>query len=288
MRAAARLEAWTGQPRLFERRQPPPPSLWTETVAEQPPVYGERLIARGDRTYRRWEPGRSKLAAALTKERRLRPPKVGERWLYLGAANGTTASHIADLVGPDGGVYAVERSPRTFVRLLARSEQVPNLWPILADARSPGELDGLVGEVEGIYCDVAQPDQAAIVSASAAARLAVGGRLLFAVKLASLAREIPMALRAPTVQRELAAEFDWESAVDLAPFHRQHVLLSGAYRGPEGAGRRVSNPPRARLMPSRAPPAESPPSRYPRRRGGAPSRRSGPESERSGPRPWRP
>ena len=32
--------------------------------------------------------------------------------LYLGAASGTTVSHVSDVVGPEGMVYAVEFSHR--------------------------------------------------------------------------------------------------------------------------------------------------------------------------------
>ena len=32
--------------------------------------------------------------------------------LYLGAASGTSVSHVSDIVGPEGAVYAVEFSHR--------------------------------------------------------------------------------------------------------------------------------------------------------------------------------
>ena len=274
------MRPWPGQARLLLRPSPSGPTLWTEALGEPASVYGERTLARSGRQFRRFEPGRSKLAAALTKEPRLPPPRVGTRWLYLGAANGTTASHQADLLGPRGCVYAVERSPRTFVRLLSRAATYPNLWPILGDARQSEQLDGLVGAVDGIYCDVAQPDQVEIVRHAAAARLVRNGRLLFAVKLASLPGDRPVDRRAEQVERALSTDFRIDAAVDLAPFHRHHRLLAGTYLGP-GAG----PTPAARLMPSRGRPEARPPSRYPRRRGGGPFRRSGPGIERSGPRP---
>ena len=39
--------------------------------------------------------------------------KPGSKVLYLGAASGTTVSHVADLVGEEGLVYAVEFSHRS-------------------------------------------------------------------------------------------------------------------------------------------------------------------------------
>ena len=39
----------------------------------------------------------------------------GSKVLYLGAASGTTVSHVADIVGPEGMVYAVEFSHRSVI-----------------------------------------------------------------------------------------------------------------------------------------------------------------------------
>ena len=70
-------------------------------------VYGElvRTDEKGVR-WRRWDPYRSKLAAALEAggvsdglEVLLHAPSV----LYLGAATGTTVSHVADIVAPRRG-----------------------------------------------------------------------------------------------------------------------------------------------------------------------------------------
>lgn len=50
--------------------------------------------------YRVWNPFRSKLAAAILGgvDQIHMPP--GSKVLYLGAASGTTVSHVADVVGP--------------------------------------------------------------------------------------------------------------------------------------------------------------------------------------------
>lgn len=50
--------------------------------------------------YRVWNPFRSKLAAAIVGGigNIYMPP--GSKVLYLGAANGTTVSHVSDIVGP--------------------------------------------------------------------------------------------------------------------------------------------------------------------------------------------
>lgn len=50
--------------------------------------------------YRVWNPFRSKLAAAILGgiDQIHMPP--GSKVLYLGAASGTTVSHVSDIVGP--------------------------------------------------------------------------------------------------------------------------------------------------------------------------------------------
>ena len=50
--------------------------------------------------YRVWNPFRSKLAAAILGGVDKIHIKPGAKVLYLGAASGTTVSHVADIVGP--------------------------------------------------------------------------------------------------------------------------------------------------------------------------------------------
>ena len=56
---------------------------------------------------------RSKLAASVLAGVDNIHIKPGLKVLYLGAASGTSVSHVSDIVGPDGAVYAVEFSHRS-------------------------------------------------------------------------------------------------------------------------------------------------------------------------------
>src|SRR5438094_6673783 len=82
------------------------------TLSQDPgtTVYGEDIVRIGDREYRVWDPYRSKLAAAVLKGLSEVPIKPGNSVLYLGAASGTTASHVSDIVGEKGRVYCVENT----------------------------------------------------------------------------------------------------------------------------------------------------------------------------------
>ena len=99
----------------------------------------------------------------------------GMKVLYLGAAAGTTVSHVSDIVGPTGAVYAVEFSHRPGRDLLTVAKQRTNIIPIIDDARHPLKYRMLLGMVDTIFADVAQPDQARIVALNAHYFLKNGG-----------------------------------------------------------------------------------------------------------------
>lgn len=67
-------------------------------------VSEHRLIIRQDGEtkieYRAWNPFRSKLAAAILGGVDQIHIKPGAKVMYLGAASGTTVSHVSDIVGP--------------------------------------------------------------------------------------------------------------------------------------------------------------------------------------------
>jgi len=70
------------------------------------------------------------------------PP--GSKVLYLGAASGTTVSHVSDVVGPEGLVYAVEFSHRSGRDLINVAKKRTNIIPIIEDARHPHKYRMLV------------------------------------------------------------------------------------------------------------------------------------------------
>jgi rRNA 2'-O-methyltransferase fibrillarin (EC 2.1.1.-) len=88
--------------------------LATKNLTPGKRVYGERLIKWGGVEYREWNPYRSKLAAAIANGLKFVPIQEGTHILYLGAASGTTPSHMSDIVGERGLIYSVEFSPRVF------------------------------------------------------------------------------------------------------------------------------------------------------------------------------
>ncbi|MCI4373156.1 MAG: fibrillarin-like rRNA/tRNA 2'-O-methyltransferase [Thermoplasmata archaeon] len=231
-------------PRLALLRRSDRTELWTETVGREPSVYGERWTESDGRPYRSFEPTRSKLSAAIVKEWSGPVPAPGEAWLYLGAASGTTASHVADLAGPTGRVYALERSLRPFSRLLSLAERWPNLIPILGDAREPTTYGALVPPVRGVYADIAQADQVEIALTNAAHFLEGNdGCVLLALKTASMGRDATAVQHVRRAEEEMAQFLDLEPSVRLDPFHRGHYFLGGTVRAGRLPGAVPTGPP---------------------------------------------
>jgi hypothetical protein len=69
--------------------------LFTENYCKGIQVYNEKLVKFEGKEYRSWNPYRSKLAAAILKGLKNIKIKSDSKVLYLGAATGTTVSHIS-------------------------------------------------------------------------------------------------------------------------------------------------------------------------------------------------
>jgi len=145
--------------------------------------------------------------------------------LYLGAANGTTLSHLSDIIGPRGIVYAVEFSDRPFVDLHAMAKLRKNIIPLLEDARTPDHYQFLVSRVDCIYSDVAQPDQIEIVLRNAALFLKPKGSVLIALKLSSIAYEEDYRALIQQEKEKLAQQFHIKAEISLEPFHKKHLFI---------------------------------------------------------------
>jgi fibrillarin-like rRNA methylase len=89
--------------------------------------------------HRYWDPNRSKLAAFLMCRGKTFPFELKSTTLYLGAASGTTVSHISDIC-PEGRIFAVEVAKNPFRELLAIAEKRGNIIPILEARQAPGNL----------------------------------------------------------------------------------------------------------------------------------------------------
>ncbi len=200
----------------------------TKNFAPGNKVYGEDLITVKNIEYRLWDPSRSKLAAAIVKGLKTVPIVPGSKVLYLGAASGTTPSHVSDIIGEKGMVFCVEFSARSTRDLVFLCEKRSNMLPILDDARYPANYHFLVDIVDVVYCDVAQPDQAKIIADNAKTFLKKGGHVLLAIK----ARSIDSSKKPSVIYKQQMTVLEDEGfeileAIDLHPLEKDHAMILG-------------------------------------------------------------
>jgi fibrillarin-like pre-rRNA processing protein len=208
--------------------------LATMNLAPGKTVYGEKLIKFEGVEYRLWDPFRSKLAAAILKGIKAVPIKPDHQVLYLGAASGTTASHVSDIVGEKGHVYCVEFAARALRELV--NNVCPyrlNMTPIMEDARFPERYALYIrGKVDDIYCDIAQPEQAKILADNADLFLKNGGWIMLAVKAQSIdVTKEPSEIYRREVKVLEGRGFAIEDVVHLEPYDKAHAMIVARFMG---------------------------------------------------------
>ncbi|CAI7573642.1 unnamed protein product [Penicillium discolor] len=215
--------------------------LVTKNLTPGTAVYGEKRISvEGPSTedgtvtkneFRVWNPFRSKLAAGVLGGLDDIYMKPGSKVLYIGAASGTSVSHVADIVGPTGNVYAVEFSHRSGRDLIGMATHRTNVIPIVEDARHPLRYRMLVPMVDVIFADVAQPDQARIVGLNAHMFLKAEGGVIVSIKancIDSTAK--PEVVFAKEVQKMREEKIKPKEQLTLEPFERDHCIVAGIYK----------------------------------------------------------
>jgi len=188
-------------------------------------VYGEKLVTENGVEYREWDAFKSKLAATILRG----SPNVGLRKndvvLYLGAASGTTVSHVSDIVGNGGFVFAVDVAPRSMRDLIFLCYERKNIAPILADATQADLLKERISAVDIVYQDVAQKNQVDIFLKNVGLFLKDNGYALFAVK----ARSIDVTKNPKQIFREIKEKLEKTLTIidyrELEPFQRDHAMF---------------------------------------------------------------
>ncbi|MFW5949991.1 MAG: fibrillarin-like rRNA/tRNA 2'-O-methyltransferase [archaeon] len=178
------------------------------------PVYGEPVVDG----WRRWDTHRSKLGTMLDRDVDT-GLQGGETILYLGAASGTTVSHVADFAGP---TYAVEFAPRPVRDLVHVARARDRLFPLLKDARVPETYAHVVEPVDVLIQDVATRDQAAVAIVNRQF-LREDGRLIMAIKARSEdVTRSPESVFDDAVET-LQRDYEIIERVSLEPHHEDHL-----------------------------------------------------------------
>ena len=191
---------------------------------------GEKLLLQKGTEYRLWEPFRSKLAACIINGLERFPFTESCKVLYLGASTGTTVSHISDIVGPRGTVFAIEHASRVARDFLDRvATYRKNIVPIIQDARQPKKYFSVFGKVDIAYVDIAQPDQTEIAISNCRMYLESGGFLFLVIKTRSIDVTKHPKMIIEREIKKLREYFEIIQEIDLEPYDKDHAMVIARY-----------------------------------------------------------
>ncbi|MFO7792384.1 MAG: fibrillarin-like rRNA/tRNA 2'-O-methyltransferase [Candidatus Saliniplasma sp.] len=187
------------------------------------PVYGEDLLKIDDFEYRHWDPNRSKLGAFLVKEGGL-PFSHEDEILYLGAGDGTTVSHVSDIL-TDGRIFAVEKARKPYRNLLKLSRKRKNIFPIMADANHLETYEDIVEQVDFVYQDIAQRNQLEIFLKNLTF-IGEGGYGMIAIKSRSIDVSKPSKKVIDDLVGKVVDEgYEKVTCVDISRWQKGHSIL---------------------------------------------------------------
>ncbi|HDP73780.1 MAG TPA: fibrillarin-like rRNA/tRNA 2'-O-methyltransferase [Candidatus Woesearchaeota archaeon] len=196
----------------------------TESLAPGKSVYGESLISLNGKEYREWVPFRSKIAAGLMNGLRMPELSMDSVVLYLGAASGTTVSHISDIVS-NGLIFAVEVSPHVTYSLISLAEARGNIVPVLEDANKPEEYFNTVIASDFVFQDIAQKNQVEIFLKNCRLFLKQSGFAMISIKARSIDISKKPRRIFEEVRKELEQRFREVKPCTLEPFQKDHCLF---------------------------------------------------------------
>lgn len=211
--------------KIFEVYEDKKGGLYTINLTPGKKVYDERLVKEQGVEYREWNARKSKLAAAILKGSSNIFIRKDNVVLYLGCSTGTTVSHVSDIVGKDGFIFALDFAPRVMRDMVFVCENRRNIAPILGDANRPESYIDKVCMADVIYQDIAQRNQVDIFLKNVGLFLKKGGYCLLAVK----ARSIDVTRKPKDIFAEIRQRLEKEFIVidyrTLEPYQLDHCMF---------------------------------------------------------------
>lgn len=211
-------------------------AIVTKSIAPGESIYGEKRVSVEENMekieYRVWNPYRSKIGAAIVGGVDMIGFGPESRVLYLGAASGTTCSHVADVIGEQGVLYAVEFSARCGRDLINMAKKRTNVIPIIEDARRPSNYRFIIDQmVDFVFADVAQPDQARIIAINCKSFLKNGGVFMVAIKASCIdSTQDPEVVFQSEIEKLKSEGLTPKKFMTLDPYQRDHAVVIGYFR----------------------------------------------------------
>ncbi len=200
-------------------------SIYTKNLIKGKKVYGEKIINENGEEYREWNPYRSKYCAGIKNGLKQNIFSQGYTALYLGSAEGTTVSHVSDIVGKSGAIFCVDLSEIAMNKLTKLAEERENIYPILSDAQIIENYKEFLEEkVDALFQDISQRNQAEIFCKNATF-LKKGAYGCLSLKTKSISQSKNKQDILIEEKKILEKEFIIEQIISIEPYEKEHYLI---------------------------------------------------------------
>jgi len=210
---------------IYEEQRGKRRLIYTINLTPGKKVYDERIVKQKGIEYRELNPRKSKLGALILKGSQNIFIRKNDVVLYLGCSYGTTSSHISDIVGKEGFVFALDFAPTVMREIIFVCHDRKNIAPILADANKPESYLGKVSQVDVVYQDIAQKNQVDIFLKNINIFLKKDGYALLAVK----ARSIDVTKKPKQIFAEVKQKLEKDLTIidyrTLDPLQEDHCMF---------------------------------------------------------------
>ncbi len=197
--------------------------IFTKNLTPGFKVYDEETKIFDNTEYRFWNPYKSKIAAALMKGLKL-DFKNFNNILYLGAASGTTISHISDIFGSSNkNIFAVEFSREPFIDLFFLSKKRNNIIPFFEDAFKTKNYFKFIPKIDFLFMDIAQKNQVEILKKNIVF-LNENSIILLALKAKSISVSKSNKQIYFEVKKSLEETFIILQELNLEPYEKDHKV----------------------------------------------------------------
>lgn len=210
---------------IFEGIYTKDKSIFTKNLNLGKKVYGEKTVLENNIEYREWNPYRSKYCAGIKNGLKKNIFYKNASVLYLGSAEGTTVSHVSDIVGKEGAIFCVDLSEIAMKKLTNLAEERENIYPILSDAQVIENYSEFLEEkIDVLFQDISQRNQSEIFCKNAIfLKKNSYGCLSLKTKSISQSKNKKEILENET--KILEKYFLIEQIVSIEPYEKEHYLI---------------------------------------------------------------
>jgi len=199
--------------------------IYTKNLLIGRRVYGEKLVTQDNIEYREWDAYRSKYGAGIKNGLAQSIFSNGATVIYLGSAEGTTVSHVSDIVGETGAVFCIDVSEIAMNKLAKLAESRENLYPILSDAQlTDNYKEYFEDKADAMFQDISQRNQADIFIRNAQF-LKKGALAALALKTRSISQSEAKEDILIAEKKILEKEFEIVQTIRLEPYEKHHYLI---------------------------------------------------------------